>query len=209
VSTMTIRRGGVVLTDLRRATAAVHASIDQMVDLDGLVGIRYYAAVAGGLIEAAEVIEAALLTPDVPPSGGLSIPAFSKRMAIDSESAFLDDLLGPDPRRWLRGSDGQPFVAGASMNAQVLGLLYVYVGSALGGLHLLRVARTAPWWRRERQHLLLRPYGEHLNDRWRTMLSALERLDGEETEATVMAAQAGFALHQRCLTDHLAAGGYR
>lgn len=207
---MTRRPGGTVLTDLRRATSPVHASIDQLVDLDRLVGIRYYAAVAGGLIEAAEVIEDALaLTPDVPPSKGLSIPTFSKRMAIDSESAFLDDLVGPDPRRCRRGSAGRPLVAGASIQAQVLGLLYVYVGSALGGLHLLRVARTAPWWRRERQHLLLRPYGEQLNDRWRTVLSALEGLDEDETDAAVTAAQAGFALHSRCLTDHLATGGYR
>lgn len=210
MSTMTRRPGGVVLTDLRRATAADHASIDQLVDPDRLIEIGYYAAVARGLIEAAEAVEAALsLTPDVPSSGGLSTAAFSKRMAIDAESKFLDDLVGPEPRGGLRGSGGQPLVAGASMHARVLGLLYVYVGSALGGLHLLRVARTAPWWQHERQCLLLRPYGEHLKDRWRTVLSTLERLDGEETGAAVMAARAGFAVHHRCLTDHLAAGGYR
>ncbi len=88
----------------------------------------------------------------------------------------------------------------------MLGLLYVYVGSALGGLHLLRVARTAPWWQPEREHVLLRPYGDHFNDRWRAVLGALERLDPDETNAAVVAARAGFDVHRRYLIDHLSVG---
>ena len=95
------------------------------------------------------------------------------------------------------------------VGATALGLLYVYVGSALGGSRLLQFAQTAPWWQSEREHLLLRPYGRHLHDRWRSLLEALERLDACGTDAAVEAAGACFDVHRRSLVFHLAAGGHR
>lgn len=202
-------RGGsrTTLAALRRATAADHQSVDHLIDPDRLVEIGYYAAVMGGLIEAAEIIEVTLpLIPRELWRQGVSSTEFSKRAAIDAESAFLDDLIGSQS---LPPSPGEHHVlvgAGPPLSGTTLGLLYVYVGSALGGLHLLRVARTAPWWRHDREPLLLRPYGRHLTERWQTVLDALERLDLGETDAAVLAARAVFDVHRRSLIDHLSLG---
>ena len=138
---------------------------------------------------------------------GLSPTDVSKRAAIDVESAFLDSLLGPPPLRCSSGDVEGLLATGPPARATMLGLLYVYVGSALGGLHLLRVARTAPWWRHEREHVLLRPYGHHLSERWRAVQTAIECLSLDETNAAVVAARAGFDLHRRSLVHHLSGRG--
>jgi heme oxygenase len=208
VGTSPRRVSGVTVAALRRATAADHESVDALIDQDRLIEIEYYAAVARGLIESAEIVEGAL--PRIPRDmcrEGLSPVDVSKRVAIDAESSFLDGLMGPQPVRRLSGEDARLAVSGPLDRGTVLGLLYVYVGSALGGLHLLRVARTAPWWKHERTHVLLRPYGHHLNDRWQAVLNALEHLDQDETHAAVMAARACFAVYRRSLVDHLSVGG--
>lgn len=208
----TKHRGGVTLAALRRATAADHASVDDLIDLPRLVDSGYYAAVLGGLIEAAETVEATL--PRISRAlrrEGLSPSDISKRAAIDAESSFLNDLAGPCPDgRHPCGAAGELLLmADPPARATMLGLLYVYVGSALGGLHMLRIARTAPWWQGDRRQLLLRPYGDRLNDRWRTVLGVLERANAEETGAAVDAARAGFDVHRRALEQHLSAGGHR
>ncbi|WP_163720541.1 heme oxygenase-like domain-containing protein [Mycolicibacterium psychrotolerans] len=211
VEMSTKHRGGVTLAALRRATAADHASVDALIDLPRLVESGYYAAVLGGLIEAAETVEVTL--PRISRAlwrEGLSPSDVSKRRAIDAESSFLDDLGGARPDcRHACGAEVEPLMADSPARATMLGLLYVYVGSALGGLHMLRIARTAPWWRGDRQQLLLRPYGDHLKDRWRTVLDVLERSNPDETGAAVEAARAGFDVHRRALVEHLSAGGHR
>ena len=195
-----------MLARLREATAAKHASIDSMIEIGRLTDSRYYADVIGGLIQSAEIVELALpLTPLRMWREGLSPTDVSKRQAIDAETAFLDDLVGPGTIR--RGRIEAAFGSGPLMTGAMSGLLYVHVGSALGGLHLLRVARTASWWRPERQHVLLRPYGNHLNERWRAVLSALEQLDPDEADDAVDAARAGFDVFGRCLVDHLEGDG--
>lgn len=203
--------GGVTLAALCRATAADHASVDNLIDLPRLVESGYYAAVLGGLIEAAETVEMTL--PRFSRAlwrEGLSPCDVSKRAAIDAESAFLNDLTGPRPDcRHGCGADVELRVADSPARATMLGVLYVYVGSALGGLHMLRIARTAPWWQGDRRQLLLRPYGDRLNDRWRTVLDVLERSNTEETGTAVEVARAGFDVHRRALVEHLSAGGHR
>ena len=195
------------LTRLRDETAAKHESIDAMIDVERLTDPSYYAAVMRGLIESADIVELALpLTPLRHWDEDSSPTDVSKRQAIDAERAFLDDLVGPGTIRRRRA---EPlFGPGPLTTGTMSGLLYVHVGSALGGLHLLRVARTASWWRSEREHVLLRPYGDHLNDRWRAVLSALEQLDSDEANDAVDAARAGFDVFGRCLVDHLEAGGF-
>ena len=206
----TKHRGGAPLAALRRATAADHASVDDLVDLPRLVERGYYAAVLGGLIEAAEIVEVTL--PRVPRAiwvEGLSPSDVSKRVAIDAESSFLKTLRGPRPdSRHPCGADEQPLMT-ETARAAMLGLVYVYVGSALGGLQMLRVARTAPWWQGDREHLLLRPYGDRLHARWRAVLDAVDRVDAKEADTAIAAARAGFDLHRRALAEHLSAGGHR
>ncbi|NVN52677.1 hypothetical protein HLY00_4386 [Mycolicibacterium hippocampi] len=205
------KRGeGATLAALRRSTAADHESVDALIAPGRLVEVGYYVAVVRALIECAEIVEVTL--PRIPRGlcrQGLSASDVSKRVAIDAESSFLDELAAPRPVRRPPGGVDDLLAPGPPAQATMVGLLYVYVGSALGGLHLLRVARTAPWWRHEREHLLFRPYGCHFADRWRAVLDALERLDPEETNAAVGAAKAGFDLHRRSLTDHLSAGPHR
>lgn len=191
---------------LRRATAEDHASVDDLVDLPRLVERGYYAGVLGGLIEA---VEATL--PRIPRAlwvEGLSPAEVSKRAAIDAESSFLDTLGGsrPDSPR-VHDIGGPPLTTPG--RAAMLGLIYVYVGSALGGLHLLRVARTASWWQIDREQLLLRPYGDHLHARWRAVLDAVDRVDAKEADTAIAAARAGFDLHRRALVAHLSAGSHR
>jgi hypothetical protein len=197
----------VTLGALRRCTAADYALVDALIAPDRLVEIDYYAAVLCGLIESAEIVEATLpLIPQEMCRDGLSPAEVSKRMAIDAESSFVHDLAGPRPARRVSGGVERLLASGAPLRATMLGLLYVYVGSALGGLHVLRIARTAPWWRHEREHLLLRPYGDHLSDRWRAVRNALECLDPDDTNAAVVAARASFDLHRRSLVHHLSTG---
>ena len=206
----TMREGGLPLAALRRATAADHESVDQLIQPERLLEIGYYAAVVGGLIEAAECVEKTLpLIPGELFSEGLSPAEVSKRLALDEESTFVNDLAGPRPIRRPSGREEPLLVPGPHVRAAMLGIVYVYVGSGLGGLRLLRVARTAPWWQCEREHLLLRPYGTQLNDRWRSVLTALALLDPDETDAAVTAARVGFELHRRSLVDHLSVGGGR
>ncbi|WP_156720700.1 hypothetical protein [Mycobacterium sp. Root135] len=182
--------------------------MDGLICRDRLVEMEYYAAVVGGLIEAAECVEATLaLVPHESWNEGLSLSEVSKRLALDDESVFLEELAGSRRQSSRRG--GALDVSGPRVHATMLGLLYVYVGSGLGGLHLLRVVRTAQWWQAEREHLLLHPYGEHLHDRWRAVLNALARLDADATNAAVVAARAGFELHRESLVDHLSIGGGR
>ncbi|TPG32183.1 biliverdin-producing heme oxygenase [Mycolicibacterium hodleri] len=206
----TMREGEAPLAALRRATAADHESVDQLIDPDRLVEIGYYAAVVGGLIEAAEHVEVTLpLIPSDLCAEGLSPSEVSKRLALDDESAFLDEVAGPRPLPRPSGL-GEPLQgSGPHVRAAILGLLYVYVGSGFGGLRLLRVARTAPWWQCEREQLLLRPYGAHLDERWRAVLTALALLDSDETNAAATAARVCFDLHRRSLVDHLSVGGGR
>ncbi|RZT24584.1 heme oxygenase [Mycobacterium sp. BK558] len=194
---------------LRRATADDHASVDGLVDLPRLTERGYYAAVLGGLIAAAEAVEATL--PRIPRAlwvEGLSPAEVSKRAAIDAESSFLDTLGGsrPDSPR-VDDIGGQPLTTPG--RAAMVGLVYVYVGSALGGLHLLRVARTASWWQIDREQSLLRPYGDHLQARWRAVLEAVDHVEAEEADTAIAAARAGFDLHRRALVAHLSAGGHR
>lgn len=194
---------------LRRATADDHASVDGLVDLPRLTERGYYAAVLGGLIAAAEAVEATL--PRIPRAlwvEGLSPAEVSKRAAIDAESSFLDTLGGsrPDSPR-VDDIGGQPLTTPG--RAAMVGLVYVYVGSALGGLHLLRVARTASWWQIDREQLLLRPYGDRLQARWRAVLEAVDHVEAEEADTAIAAARAGFDLHRRALVAHLSAGGHR
>lgn len=201
------RAGGAgTLARLRGATAAQHDSIDGMIETDRLTDAGYYAAVIRGLIGSAEIVEVAL--PLMPPrmcAEGLSPTGVSKRRAIDAEEAFVNGLVGPGTDR--RRPAETPFGSGPLTAGTTSGLLYVYIGSALGGLQLLRVARTAPWWRPEREHVLLRPYGDHLHQRWRALLSALERLDPGDTGDAVEAAHTGFDVFRRSLVDQLEAGG--
>ncbi|WP_137146373.1 biliverdin-producing heme oxygenase [Mycolicibacterium sp. CR10] len=204
------RESGVALAALRRATATDHASIDELIDPERLVEVGHYAAVVRGLIEAAEIVEVTVpLIPHELRRQGLSPATVSKRAAIDAESAFLDELAGRPPARGPSSGNRQLLTSDPPGPAAVLGLLYVYVGSGLGGRHLLRVARTAPWWQHDREHLLFQPYGHHLNHRWRTVLDALECLDPDETNAAVMAARAGFDVHRRSLVEHLSVRGHR
>lgn len=194
---------------LRRATAEDHASVDRLVDLPRLVERGYYAAVLGGLIEAAEAVEAML--PGIPRAlwvEGLSPAEVSKRAAIDAESSFLDTLgeSRPDsPRVYDIGR--LPLTTPG--RAAMVGLIYVYVGSALGGLHLLRVARTASWWQTDREQSLLRPYGDQLHARWRAVLDAVDRVDAKDADTAIAAARAGFELHRTALVEHLSAGSHR
>ena len=152
--------------------------------------------------------QAALLqTPPGMWRSGLSATEVSKRLAIGAEAEFLADL---DETASIRHRGAEPvFGSGPLTAGTVLGLLYIHVGSALGGLHLLRVARTAPWWRPEREHMLLRPYGDRLQERWRAVLGALEQLDPDDANDAVGAARTGFDVFQRCLVDHLEAAGLR
>ena len=179
-----------------------------MIEISRLTDPRYYAAVIRGLIESAEIVETALVqTPPGMWRSGLSATEVSKRLAIDAEAEFLADL---DETVIIRHRDAEPFFgSGPLTTGTVLGLLYIHVGSALGGLHLLRVARTAPWWRPEREHMLLRPYGVRLHERWRAVLGALEQLDPDDRNDAVDAARTGFDVFQRCLVDHLEADGPR
>ncbi|MBJ7339019.1 hypothetical protein [Mycolicibacterium sp.] len=202
-----MRESAAPLAALRRATAADHESVDQLIHPHRLVDIGYYAAVVRGLIEAAERVEVTLpLIPSELHAEGLSPSEVSKRLALDDESTFLDGLAGAWSLRRPSGLQEPLLGSGPHPRATMLGLLYVYVGSGLGGLRLLRVARTAPWWQRERVHLLLRPYGAHLDDRWRAVLTALARLDSDETNAAATAARVCFDLHRRSLVDHLSVG---
>lgn len=202
---------GSALAEVRAATAADHAFIDSLIDVDLLVEVEYYAAVMSGLIEAAEIVEATL--PRFPSgqwSQGLEPAEVSKRRALDAERAFLNDLAAPRPMG-RRFSGAWQFTACPPSECPpspgtVLGLLYVYVGSGLGGLHMLRVVRSAPWWRPDREHLLLQPYGVHLKDRWRSVLNALECLDQAERVAAVRSARAGFSLHRQALVNSLGQG---
>ncbi|WP_284223943.1 heme oxygenase-like domain-containing protein [Mycobacterium antarcticum] len=203
------RGSGTALAALRRATAADHQSLDALVDPRRLVEIDYYAAVVRGLIESAETVELAL--PLIPPSmsgRGLSYGEVSKRAAIDAESTFLDNLVEPQPIRHPDPADVRLLMPAQALSETMLGLLYVYVGSALGGSILLRVARTAPWWHHQREHTFLQPYGHHLKDRWRAVLGALESLEIDETNAAAETARAGFELHRRSLVRGLSVGGY-
>lgn len=203
---VTGRRVGSALAEVRAATAADHAFIDSLIDVDRLVEVEYYAAVMSGLIEAAEIVEATL--PRFPSgqwSQGLEPAEVSKRRALDAERAFLNDLAAPRPME-RRFSGAWQFTACPPSPGTVLGLLYVYVGSGLGGLHMLRVVRSAPWWRPDREHLLLQPYGVHLKDRWRSVLNALECLDQAERVAAVRSARAGFSLHRQALVNSLGEG---
>lgn len=204
---MTNRPSGVALAQLRGATAADHESVDSLVDPGRLVDFGYYAAVVNGLIQAAEIIETTL--PLIPPglrAAGLSPGEVSKRTAIDAELTFLHELAGCGEIRRPTGPVGPLPVSEAPSEATMLGILYVYVGSGLGGLHLLRFVRTAPWWRPEREHVLFRPYGTNLKHRWRAVVDALERLDPDEGRTAVVAARAGFSLHRRALVEHLSIG---
>jgi heme oxygenase len=146
VGTSSSRASGVTLAVIRRATAADHESVDALIDRVRLVEIEYHAAVVRGLIASAEIVESAL--PRIPQgmrSEELSPSDVSKRAAIDAESSFVDELVGPQPVRRRRPSgDERSLEPGPLERGTVLGLLYVYVGSALDGLHLLRVARAAP-----------------------------------------------------------------
>ena len=195
---------------LRCATAAEHASVDDLIDLPRLVERGYYAAVLSGLIQAAEAVEVTLA--DIPRPlwpEELSPAAVSKRAAIDAESSFLVELTGPRPDSGVACSAAEHMLlTGPLTQAGMLGLVYVYVGSALGGLHLLRVARNAPWWQSGRERLLLRPYGDGLRHRWRTVIDAVDDLETEQTDVAVAAARAGFDLHRRALVDQLSAGGH-
>ena len=201
------------LAAVRQATTADHDSVDRLVDPARMVDSGYYAAVMGGLIAAAEVIETTLpLIPSRLWSEGLSPAEVSKRVAIDAESAFLDDLAGsPEvrrPRPEMRPAPEMPMLAsGGSSDATMLGILYVYVGSGLGGLHLLRFVRSASWWRHDREDLFLRPYGAQLKQRWQAVRSALDDLGPDGRGDAVEAARAGFGVHRRALIAHLQVRG--
>lgn len=186
----------VALARVRNDTASLHAALDAHVEPGDLVNQGSYAGVISGLVAAGEVVENyldAALSALPPFSAGYD--TVSKRAALDAERDFLERELGVGV---VPVSDNAvaAFAAGTEplTMVSVLGVAYVYVGSALGGATLLRQVQAAKWWRDDRP-LLLSPYGDGLSARWRGLLSALGSLDEGEIPSLLEAARATFTLH--------------
>jgi len=199
------RRHSPLLDALRAQTGPAHESLHATVDEARLSEAAYYAAVVSGLLSAAEGVEAILAaTPDARFPDGLGRAAVSKQAAIESERAFLASLTVGSSAVELPAPSTPPELQVPSDRAELLGVLYVYVGAGLGGLHLLRIVQPTSWWASDRSPVLFRPYGHDLHERWRTLLDALGGADASKSSAVVEAALAVFASHHECVRQALA-----
>jgi heme oxygenase (biliverdin-IX-beta and delta-forming) len=170
---------------LRRATAAAHARLDDLVDAAGFFVDRAgYGAYLHATLEAREPLEAAL---DLAHAAHLYADWPKRKIAAH----LRDDLgdLGCQPP----ASDHSPVTHEALRGGDLLGILYVLEGSALGA-HVLRPRAAAIGMSPHfgARHLALQTSRSHS---WANFLQILEQtpLSADEEEDCIAAAVATFA----------------